>query len=37
MKYNWQQKDWPDFKYDLRKVEDELFSFAEKMVRSNGI
>ena len=28
MKYNWQQKNWPDFLYDLSGIEDELFSFA---------
>jgi hypothetical protein len=29
--YNWQQKDWPQFKYSLRNVEDELFVFAENI------
>lgn len=26
--YNWEQPDWPFFKYDLRSVEDVLFQFA---------
>lgn len=29
--YNWQQKDWPHFTYDLRPVEGQLFLIAEKM------
>jgi len=36
-RYNWQQKDWPDFKYSLQKVEDELFVFAEKTGKVTGI
>lgn len=28
MKYNWQQPDWPDFKYDLHDVADILLTFA---------
>lgn len=30
-KYNWQQKDWPDFNYSLRGLEDALYAFAEKV------
>jgi len=30
MKYNWQQADWPDFKYDIQEIDDVLFSFAEE-------
>lgn len=30
MKYNWQQLDWPDFKYDDSAIQDILFAFAEK-------
>ncbi len=37
MEYNWQQKDWPVFKYDLQPVEDDLFLFAEKAGYINGI
>jgi len=37
MTYNWQQPDWPDFKYDSRDVEDPLFSFAEQMGHVSGI
>lgn len=35
--YNWQQKDWPNFKYSLSDVEDDLFSFAERVGHITGI
>lgn len=35
--YNWQQKDWPNFTYSLTGVEDELFSFAERVGHVSGI
>jgi Fic family protein len=34
--YNWQQNDWPDFTWSLSGLEDELFSFAEKVGRVTG-
>ena len=37
MKYNWQQKDWPGFRYDLSGLEDALFSFAEKTGHASGM
>ena len=37
MTYNWQQSDWPDFKYDMTKIEDTLLSFAEKVGRVGGL
>lgn len=37
MTYNWQQKDWPHFTYQLQSVEDELLLFAQKTGRSSGI
>jgi Fic family protein len=37
MRYNWQQKEWPNFTYSLASVEDDLFSFAERMGRITGI
>lgn len=37
MTYNWQQPGWPGFKYDLRGVEDALFSFAEQTGHVSGI
>ncbi len=37
MKYNWQQSDWPDFKYDFSVVQDVLFTFAEKAGQVGGI
>ena len=37
MKYNWQQKDWPHFKYDTSKIQDILFAFAEKTGHVSGI
>jgi Fic family protein len=35
--YNWQQKDWPQFKYSLQGVEDDLFIFAEKVGKVTGV
>jgi Fic family protein len=35
--YNWQQSDWPRFKYALQGVEDLLLSFSEKAGRVSGI
>lgn len=37
VKYNWQQQDWPEFKYNLLGVEDLLLSFSEKAGRVSGI
>ena len=37
MKYNWQQSDWPNFRYDLREIEEKLFSFAEGTGRTGGL
>lgn len=37
MTYNWQQNDWPDFKYDLSAVEDIVLAFAEKVGVISGI
>ena len=36
-RYNWQLKDWPQFKFSLEGVEDELFIFSEKVGRVSGI
>jgi Fic family protein len=36
-RYNWQQNDWPHFKFSLDSVEDELLSFSEKVGRVSGI
>jgi Fic family protein len=35
--YNWQQPDWPQFRFSLEGMEDELFLFAEKVGRVTGI
>lgn len=35
--YNWQQSDWPHFKFTLNEVEDELLLFAEKVGRVSGM
>jgi len=35
--YNWQQADWPLFRYSLHGVEDELLLFSEKAGRVSGI
>ena len=37
MRYNWQQPDWPAFKYDLAVVQDLLLLLAEKMGQVSGI
>ncbi|MFL9482651.1 Fic family protein [Chitinophagaceae bacterium LWZ2-11] len=37
MLYNWQQKDWPHFTYDLTEIEDQLFEFAERVGHITGI
>jgi Fic family protein len=36
-RYNWQQNDWPLFKFSLDNLEDELLSFSEKVGRVSGI
>lgn len=35
--YNWQQNDWPHFKFSLENVQDDLFIFSEKVGRVSGI
>ena len=35
--YNWQQKDWPNFKYSLSGMDDDLFSFTEHTGHTSGI
>ena len=35
-KYNWQQHDWPNFRYDTSIIEDSLFVIAEKTGLING-
>lgn len=30
MIYNWQQNDWPEFRYDLHTADESLFAFAEE-------
>ena len=35
--YNWQQKDWLQFTFSLKNIEDELLVFAEKVGRISGI
>ena len=37
MRYNWQQTDWPEFKYDSLQVQDVLFTFAEKTGHVSGV
>jgi Fic family protein len=36
MTYNWQQSDWPHFRYNLEAVQDLLFIFAEKTGHISG-
>ena len=37
MRYNWQQKDWTEFQYDLSEVEDLLFEFTQRVGRVSGL
>ncbi len=36
MTYNWQQSDWPKFRYEITSIEHLLFDFAEKAGRISG-
>lgn len=36
-KYNWQQNDWPQFRFSLESAEGELLAFTEKTGRVSGI
>ncbi len=36
MSYNWQQPDWPEFRYDLSGIEEVLFKLAEKTGQASG-
>ncbi len=36
MTYNWQQSDWPKFRYKITAIEHLLFDFAEKSGRISG-
>lgn len=37
MPYNWQQSDWPEFRYDLSGIDEVLFKLAEKTGRASGL
>ena len=37
MEYNWQQADWPNFRYDERVLGDRLFLISEKTGRLSGL
>lgn len=37
MRYNWQQEDWPHFRYDLASVQDDLLAFADKAGQVRGV
>lgn len=37
MKYNWQQPDWPQFKYDISGLQEILLLLAEKTGHINGL
>ena len=37
MQYNWQQPEWPEFKYDLSKVFNLLISFSEEAGHVGGM
>jgi len=36
MRYNWQQEDWPNFRYNLEDMHEILFSIAKKVGFING-
>ncbi len=37
MIYNWQQSDWPNFRFDLTEVEDDLLRFSDKAGQVSGL
>lgn len=37
MKYNWQQKEWPNFTYSTEEVETRLFEFSERAGKINAL
>jgi Fic family protein len=37
MTYNWQQADWPDFRYDVAAVEDSLLAIARHSGKIDGL
>jgi len=37
MPYNWEQPDWPQFRYDLTTVQDDLLAFAGKAGHVGGV
>jgi len=37
MQYNWQQTDWPDFKYNLTPLREQLALFSEKVGKIKGL
>ena len=37
MLYNWQQPDWPDFKFDPGKIEDVILAFAQETGHVSGM
>ncbi|TRX54325.1 Fic family protein [Fulvivirga sp. M361] len=37
MMYNWQQSDWPDFKYNTSQIDELLIDFAQKSGKSTGL
>ncbi len=37
MLYNWQQADWPQFRFDLTRIEGDLLAFADKAGQVGGL
>ena len=37
MRYNWQQPDWPEFRYDLAGLTEDLLAFADQAGRVDGL
>jgi len=37
MRYNWQQDDWPNFRYDRSGLESQLRAYADRCNRISGL
>ncbi|MEO6038803.1 MAG: DUF4172 domain-containing protein, partial [Saprospiraceae bacterium] len=37
MRYNWQQNDWPEFRFDLEEIESQLLGYLQKTAYLNGM
>ncbi|MFC3559131.1 Fic family protein [Pedobacter jamesrossensis] len=37
MQYNWEQSDWPNFKFSIKRIEDKLYDFAQQTGEVNAL